>query len=134
MTTMSANQIPAQPLQPAGIELRSIDYVPERERHGHVRHLGAIWFVANIGLTSMATGVTALSLGAGLSWTIIATIIGSLFGTFFMAFHSAQGPQLGLPQLVQSRPQFGYRGAAVTVWVFALINYLAYNTSDASLR
>ena len=51
-----------------------------------------------------------------------------------MAFHSAQGPQLGLPQLVQSRPQFGYRGAAVTVWVFALINYLAYNTSDASLR
>ena len=50
-----------------------------------------------------------------------------------MAFHSAQGPQLGLPQLVQSRPQFGYLGAAVTVWVFALINYIAYNTSDALL-
>jgi purine-cytosine permease-like protein len=50
-----------------------------------------------------------------------------------MAFHSAQGPQLGLPQLVQSRAQFGYIGAALTVWIFALANYIAYNTSDAIL-
>ncbi len=120
-------------LQPPGIELHSIDYVPASERHGKVSHLGAIWFVSNINLTAMATGITALSIGAGLTWTIIATVIGSLFGTFFMAFHSAQGPQLGLPQLVQSRPQFGYLGAAVTVWVFALVNYIAYNTSDAIL-
>ncbi len=120
-------------IQPPGIELHSIDWVPNSERHGRVPHLGAIWFVANINLTAMATGVTALSIGAGLMWTVIATVLGSLFGTFFMAFHSAQGPQLGLPQLVQSRPQFGYVGAAVTVWVFALINYVAYNTSDAIL-
>ncbi len=117
----------------SGIEHRSIDWVPNDERHGEVSHLGAIWFVGNINLTAMATGVTALSIGASLFWTIIATVIGSLFGTFFMAFHSAQGPQLGLPQLVQSRPQFGYVGAALTVWVFALINYVAYNTSDALL-
>jgi nucleobase:cation symporter-1, NCS1 family len=123
----------AEPTQPPGIELHSIDWVPNSERHGKVSHLGAIWFVGNINLTAMATGVTALSIGAGLMWTVIATVLGSLFGTFFMAFHSAQGPQLGLPQLVQSRPQFGYIGAAVTVWIFALINYVAYNTSDAIL-
>ena len=105
----------AEPAQPPGIELHSIDFVPDTERKGRVAHLGAIWFVGNINLTAMATGVAALSLGAGLTWTIIATLIGSLFGTFFMAFHSAQGPQLGLPQLVQSRPQFGYLGAAITV-------------------
>ena len=122
-----------EPMQPAGIEVHSIDWVPNEERHGQVRHLGAIWFVGNINLTAMATGVVALSIGTSLMWTIIATILGSLFGTFFMAFHSAQGPQLGLPQLVQSRPQFGYVGAAITVWIFALINYVAYNTSDAIL-
>ena len=122
-----------EPMQPPGIELHSIDWVPESERHGKVSHLGAIWFVGNINLTAMATGVAALTIGAGLMWTIVATVLGSLFGTFFMAFHSAQGPQLGLPQLVQSRPQFGYLGAAVTVWVFALVNYVAYNTSDALL-
>ena len=116
-----------------GIELHSIDWVPERERHGEVSHLGGIWFVGNINLTAMATGVTALSVGASLMWTIIATVLGSLFGTFFMAFHSTQGPQLGLPQLVQSRSQFGYIGAALTVWILALINFIAYNTADALL-
>jgi NCS1 family nucleobase:cation symporter-1 len=117
----------------AAVETRSIDWIPDDERFGRVSHLGAIWFVGNINLTAMATGVTTLSVGAGLGWTIVATVLGSLFGTFFMAFHSAQGPQLGLPQLVQSRPQFGYLGAAVTVWVFAFVNYVAYNTSDALL-
>jgi purine-cytosine permease-like protein len=126
-----------EPLQPAppptGIEQRSIDWVPNEERRGKVSHIGAVWFVNNINLTAMATGVTALSFGGTLFWTIVATVLGALFGTFFMAFHSAQGPQLGLPQLVQSRAQFGYLGAAVTVWVFALINYVAYNTADAIL-
>ena len=118
---------------PRSVELHSIDWVPHEERHGSARDLGALWFVGNVNLTAMATGVTSLSVGASLAWTLVATVLGSLFGTFFMAFHSAQGPQLGLPQLVQSRPQFGYRGAALTIWVFALINYIAYNTSDALL-
>ena len=113
------------------LERHSIDWIPHDERHGKARDLGALWFVGNANLTAMATGVTTLSIGASLAWTILATVLGSLFGTFFMAFHSAQGPQLGLPQLVQSRPQFGYVGAAMTVWVFALVNYVAYNTSDA---
>ncbi|MGW6709548.1 purine-cytosine permease family protein [Streptomyces sp. NPDC054956] len=118
---------------PAGIELHSIDWVPLEERHGKPANVGAIWFVGSLNLTGLATGVVTLSMGASLLWTVIATVLGSLFGTFFMAFHSAQGPQLGLPQLVQSRPQFGYLGAAFTVWVFALVNYVAFNTSDALL-
>lgn len=121
------------PLLPPGIELHSIDYVPASERHGTVRELGALWFVSGVNLTGLATGITTESAGAGLVWTLVATVLGSLFGTFFMAFHSAQGPQLGLPQLVQSRPQFGYLGAAATVWVFAFVNYVAFNTSDAIL-
>ncbi len=124
---------PPEAIQPPGMESHSIDWVPNEERHGKVSSLGSIWFVSNVNLTGMATGVATISIGAGLMWTLIATILGSLFGTFFMAFHSAQGPQLGLPQLLQSRPQFGYLGAAVTVWIFALVNYIAYNTSDAIL-
>ncbi|MCP2262156.1 Purine-cytosine permease [Streptoalloteichus tenebrarius] len=115
------------------VERRSVDWVPHEERHGRVSDLGSMWFASNVNLTAMATGVTALSVGAPLAWTMVASTLGSLFGTFFMAVHSAQGPHLGLPQLVQSRPQFGYLGASLTVWVFALVNYLAYNTSDAIL-
>jgi NCS1 family nucleobase:cation symporter-1 len=120
-------------LAPSQVETRSVDFVPHAERFGKSRDLRNVWFVGNVNLTAMATGVVALSLGANLIWTIIAVVAGSLFGTFFMAFHSAQGPQLGLPQLVQSRAQFGYIGAALTVWIFALANYVAYNTSDAIL-
>ncbi|MGY2744226.1 purine-cytosine permease family protein [Pseudarthrobacter sp. O4] len=115
------------------IETRSIDFVTHSERFGKVRDLGPIWFVSSVNLVGIATGVATLSIGASLFWTIMATVLGSLFGTFFMALHSAQGPQLGLPQLVQSRPQFGYLGSAVTVLIFAFINYVAYNTSDALL-
>jgi len=118
---------------PSQVEKRSVDWIPHEERFGKPRSLGNVWFVSNINLTAMATGVVALSLGANLIWTLIAIVLGSLFGTFFMAFHSAQGPQMGLPQLIQSRAQFGYLGAAITVWIFALVNYWAYNTSDAIL-
>lgn len=115
------------------IELHSIDVVPLEERHGTLRSLGAVWFVANMNLTAVATGVVALSVGGTLFWTLIAVVVWSLFGTIFMALHSTQGPHLGLPQLVQSRPQFGYIGAAFTVFIFVLANYIAYNTSDALL-
>jgi purine-cytosine permease-like protein len=115
------------------IETHTIDYIPADERFGKASDLGAIWFVSGVNLTGIATGVAVLSIGASLFWTLVATVLGSVFGTFFMAAHSAQGPQLGLPQLVQSRPQFGFVGSAFSVWIFALVNYIAYNTSDALL-
>jgi NCS1 family nucleobase:cation symporter-1 len=33
--------------------------------------------------------VTALAFGGTLFWTLVAVVLGSLFGTLFMAFHSA---------------------------------------------
>ncbi len=132
MSTDSTSSSAAETIG-SSIERRSIDWIPDAERHGKPISLGGIWFVGNVNLTAMATGVTAFSLGAGLFWTLVAAVLGIAFGTFFMAFHSAQGPQLGLPQLVQSRAQFGFQGAAITVWIAALVNYIAYNTSDALL-
>lgn len=131
---MSDTSTPARNTESASrIELHSIDVVPLEERHGTLRSLGAVWFVANMNLTAVATGIVALSVGGTLFWTLIAVVVWSLFGTIFMALHSTQGPHLGLPQLVQSRPQFGYIGAAFTVFIFVLANYIAYNTSDALL-
>jgi purine-cytosine permease-like protein len=49
-----------------------------------------------------------------------------------MAFHSTQGPQLGLPQMIQSRPQFGYAGALL-VWAVALVSYIGYNSFNQVL-
>jgi nucleobase:cation symporter-1, NCS1 family len=114
------------------IETRSIDYVPLAERHGKVWHLWPVWFSGDAHLATLAVGVLGITLGGNLLWTAIAVILGGALGTFFMAFHSTQGPQLGLPQMIQSRPQFGYAGALL-VWGVALVAYIGYNAFNQVL-
>ncbi len=114
------------------VEKRSIDYVPIAERHGKVWHLWPVWFSGDAHLATVATGVVGVALGGNLVWMAVAVILGSAFGTFFMAFHSTQGPQLGLPQMIQSRPQFGYVGALL-VWGVALFAYIGFNAFNQIL-
>jgi nucleobase:cation symporter-1, NCS1 family len=114
------------------IETRSIDYVPLAERHGEVWHLWPVWFSGDAHLATLAVGAVGISLGGNLLWTSLAVLLGCLLGTFFMAFHSTQGPQLGLPQMIQSRPQFGYTGALL-VWGVAMIAYVGYNAFNQVL-
>ena len=114
------------------IEKRSIDYVPVAERHGKVWHLWPVWFSGDAHLATVATGVVGIALGGILVWMAVAVILGSALGTFFMAFHSTQGPQLGLPQMIQSRPQFGYVGALL-VWGVALFAYIGFNAFNQIL-
>src|SRR4051794_22667705 len=115
-----------------GLEVRSIDYVPLDERHGKLWHLGPLWFMGNAQIATLAVGVVGVSAGGNLFWSLAAILTGVLFGTFFMAFHSAQGPQLGLPQMIQSRPQFGYIGALL-VWLFAYVQYAGFNVFNTIL-
>jgi NCS1 nucleoside transporter family len=114
------------------IERRSIDYVPLAERHGKVWHLWPVWFSGDANLATLAVGVLGITLGGNLLWTVVAVVAGCAFGTFFMAFHSTQGPQLGLPQMIQSRPQFGYSGALL-VWAVALVAYIGFNAFNQVL-
>jgi NCS1 family nucleobase:cation symporter-1 len=115
-----------------GLETRSIDYVPKNERHGKVWHIGPLWFMSNAQIATLAVGVTSFALGGNLIWSVIAILIGLIIGTIFMAAHSSQGPKLGLPQMVQSRPQFGYIGALL-VWLFAFLQYAGFNVFNTVL-
>ena len=115
-----------------GLEVRSIDYVPLNERHGKAWHLGPLWFMSNAQIATLAVGLISISEGASLFWSVLAIVAGVLIGTLFMAFHSAQGPQLGLPQMIQSRPQFGYVGALL-VWLFAYVQYAGFNVFNTIL-
>jgi NCS1 family nucleobase:cation symporter-1 len=114
------------------IEKRSIDYVPLAERHGKVWHLWPVWFSGDAHLATLAVGILGITLGGNLLWTAIAVIAGCALGTFFMAFHSTQGPRLGLPQMIQSRPQFGYTGALL-VWGVALVAFVGFNAFNQVL-
>jgi NCS1 family nucleobase:cation symporter-1 len=114
------------------VEHRSIDYVPIAERHGKVSDLWPMWFSGEAHLATVATGAVGTALGGNFIWMTIAVILGCALGTFFMAVHSTQGPKLGLPQMIQSRPQFGYLGALL-IWVVALVAYIGYNAFNQAM-
>jgi NCS1 family nucleobase:cation symporter-1 len=129
---MSVDSPPVSSGRIGGVEVRSIDYVPLNERHGKVWSQGPLWFMSNAQIATLAVGTLSALAGGNLIWSLIAIIAGALLGTFFMAFHSAQGPQLGLPQMIQSRPQFGYMGALL-VWAFAYLQYAGFNIFNTIL-
>lgn len=117
------------------LEIHSIDYIPKKERHGNVTNQFTLWFLGNAELATLAVGFIGISLGLNLFWCLVAIILGEVFGTFFMAFHSVQGPRLGIPQLIQSRPQFGYFGALIpqAIGVFLYVGFNVFNTIIAGL-
>lgn len=103
------------------IEQRSFDYVPLDERRGSVLRQTQFWFIQNASFITAFTGAIGPSLGLGLLWSIVAIALGSFIGTCFQAFHGSQGPHMGLPQMIQSRVQFGSRGALIPIFAAALV-------------
>jgi NCS1 family nucleobase:cation symporter-1 len=95
------------------VEGHSVDYIDPSQRFGRPISLLTYWFSVNACAVTISTGAIGIALGASLRNTILAIILGNLIGTLFMAYHSAQGPKLGLPQMIQSRAQFGFFGAAL---------------------
>jgi NCS1 family nucleobase:cation symporter-1 len=114
------------------IEKRSIDFIPEAERYGKPGSLFFIWFGANMNITTIASGVLPVVIGLNLFWSALAIILGSLLGAIFMASHSVQGPKLGIPQMIQSRAQFGVIGAILPL-LFVMLIYLGFFVSNTLL-
>src|SRR6476469_10358286 len=99
---------------PSGtLERRTIDVIPDSERHGRPRNQFTLWFGANMQITAIVDGCLAVVFGADPLWAAIGLIIGNLLGGAVMALHSAQGPRMGIPQMISSRAQFGVYGAVV---------------------
>jgi nucleobase:cation symporter-1, NCS1 family len=114
------------------IEHKSIDYVSEAERHGRVIDQAPFWFLGNFHFFTIAIGFVGPSMGLGFAWTSLAGALGILFGTVFVAFHASQGAELGLPQMIQSRAQFGFRGVVV-VLIGTLFTFIGFNVADSVL-
>ncbi|MGV9869628.1 purine-cytosine permease family protein [Rhodococcus koreensis] len=108
------------------VEQRTIEYIPADERHGKPWHVTPVWFTSTSNLATLSIGTIGVLSGLGLGWSVLAIALGSAFGTIFSAFHASQGPQLGMPQLIQSRPQYGYRGA-VLIYVLSLFTYVGFS-------
>ncbi len=114
------------------VEQHSIDFIPEGERHGHIINLFTVWFASNMQLTPLVTGGLAVVLGLNLAWSLIVIVLGNLIGAIFMAYHSAQGPKLGIPQMIQSRAQFGVIGAILPL-IIVILMYVGFFASSGVL-
>jgi nucleobase:cation symporter-1, NCS1 family len=118
--------------EPLILERHGIDYIPPSERHGKPHTLFTFWAASNVQILAISVGVLAIVFGLSLPWAIFAIIVGNAAGGLYMALHSVQGPRLGLPQMMQSRAQFGMYGTALPNIIVVLM-YIGYFTSSAIL-
>ncbi|MET7923497.1 purine-cytosine permease family protein [Streptomyces sp. NPDC055059] len=114
------------------VERRSIDVVPDAERHGTAFSQFTLWLGANLQITAVVTGALAVVFGGDVVWSLVGLVVGNLLGGAVMALHSAQGPRLGLPQMIQSRAQFGVRGAVVPL-LLVILMYIGFFASGSVL-
>ncbi len=115
-----------------GVERRTIDAIPADERHGTPLNQFTLWLGANLQITAIVDGALAVVFGADALWAIIGLLVGNLLGGIVMALHSAQGPRLGLPQMISSRAQFGVYGAIVPL-VLVIVMYLGFTATGTVL-
>ena len=112
------------------LELSTIQAIPVSERHGRAQDLFTVWFGSNLMLLTIVTGGLAVTVyGLPFGWALTALAIGNLAGAVFMALHAAQGPTLGVPQMIQTRGQFGSLGSLLVVGIVILMyaGFLASN-------
>lgn len=92
-----------------GIGTRSIDWVPDGERHGKLWHRGPLWFLGNFQYFTIAVRRLRRS-----------------------ATRPAARAVLGLPRMIQPRAQFGYRGVVVLL-AATIFTYVGFDVADQVL-
>jgi purine-cytosine permease-like protein len=101
------------------VESHHADVIDPADRRGRARDLFPVWFSANLNIGNAVFGVLAVVVGNNLFWALVAVVLGNVAGGVFMAL---QGCRLGVPQLIQSRGQFGYYGALLPVALAAFLH------------
>ncbi|WP_420800087.1 purine-cytosine permease family protein [Paraburkholderia tagetis] len=114
------------------VERRSIDYIPEAERHGNLFSQFTLWFGANLQITAVVVGALAVVLGGDVFWSLVGLLVGQILGGAVMALHGAQGPKLGLPQMISSRVQFGVYGAIIPL-ALVCVMYVGFSAGGTVL-
>ncbi|MBB2161941.1 purine-cytosine permease family protein [Gluconacetobacter sacchari] len=114
-------------------EAETIYPIPAVRRHGRPRDLFTVWFGSNLMMLTIVTGALSTTVfGQPLLPAVLALLVGNLIGAIFMALHAAQGPRLGVPQMVQTRGQFGLMGAVPVTAVIVLM-YVGFAASNLVL-
>jgi NCS1 family nucleobase:cation symporter-1 len=115
------------------LEIATIQPIPLDQRHGTYADLFTVWFGSNLMLLTIVTGGLAVTVFAlPFVWAVTALAVGNLVGAVFMALHAAQGPTLGVPQMVQTRGQFGSLGSLLVIGI-VIVMYVGFLSSNLVL-
>ena len=115
------------------LEISTIQAIASDQRHGTARDLFTVWFGSNLMLLTIVTGGLAVTVfGLPFGWAVASLAVGNLVGAVFMALHAAQGPRLGVPQMIQTRGQFGSLGSLLVVGI-VLVMYVGFLASNLVL-
>lgn len=117
----------------AEIEAHTIDVIPDSERRGKIRSQFTLWFATNANAFNFALGGFAVVFGLNVFWALVALFAGTFLGMVFTALHAVQGPRLGVPQLIQSRGQFGFYGA-VLIFLASILLDVGYLASQQVIQ
>jgi len=105
------------------VESHHIDHIPASVRHGKPWQQFAFWWGGNVNVFNLVLGgLLVTAYGLTFWWALIAIAVGVIFGALLIALHATQGPKLGVPQMIQSRGQFGFYGAAFLFPCVILLN------------
>jgi len=119
--------------QATRLEINTIQPIAVDQRHGTAADLFTVWFGSNLMLLTIVTGGLAVTIFAlPFGWAVAALVIGNLVGAVFMALHAAQGPTLGVPQMIQTRGQFGSVGSLLVVGI-VIVMYVGFLASNLVL-
>jgi len=116
--------------QATRLEISTIQPIALDARHGTARDLFTVWFGSNLMLLTIVTGGLAVTVfKLPFTWAVIGLTVGNFVGAVFMALHAAQGPTLGVPQMLQTRGQFGSLGSLLVIGIVVVmyVGFLASN-------
>jgi len=106
----------------AAVEPGGAEFIPLNERHGRPRQLFWTWTSPNFEFATIFVGVIAIEFfGLNFWQSALAIVVGTGIGSVTQGVLSAQGPALGVPQMVISRLGFGYWGNALPAGLNAVV-------------
>jgi NCS1 family nucleobase:cation symporter-1 len=119
------------------VEPGGAEFIPLGERHGRPLSLFWTWMSPNLEFATVFVGVLAVAAFGQTFWSAtLAIVLGSALGSLSHGLLGVRGPLFGVPQMIQSRIPFGFRGTILPAGLNSItagIGWFAVNSVSGTL-
>jgi NCS1 family nucleobase:cation symporter-1 len=119
------------------VEPGGAEFIPLAERHGRPQSLFWTWMSPNLEFATVFVGVLAVAAFGQSFWqATLAIVLGSALGSLSHGLLGVRGPFFGVPQMIQSRIPFGFRGNILPAGLNSItagIGWFAVNSVSGTL-